>query len=912
MRVPSDKSFMQDVWERMENGLRKVEGGPSAGLGSRSPATTTAPTLRSSPSSTRPRPRCQIPFWFAVAAPIIGSFLVVCTTRFVLAGKQFDSVKQGTKDAFRQANESQSILSEALLQNNTRLLYKLVLRMVRDEVKQFVIELPDRAVDGVWTHMLTHQRFAGGLEADSWDDRRQLGFAMWREISSHNALRPSLIERADGLMLGFENQAFSGVLPTAAPYRHHVNSTPDHCRRTWSWYDNGPEVPAATKTNITVYPIAGDGELSTPATHLENQRLITDQTFYEVQTRIKEENPEGDLIQAWSGIHALFDNQVMTSWTTPIAYCGNYSCMEGVIAASFTLASLNRWCNNTWHMLANKTKGDPYNFTLEENNSAIFVVQQDSVDHHRAQEGLVIGGGPGIVNVQEFSALQQAHESSQTMIKWTSQMIMAKYQNEWNATELQDEPHPFAFRVEKGENGSAPELLNDNYSPMSFGSEDKVFEVATLSLKLDRKTRWLVVLVLPVGAFSRENAETRATVQEVVSEALKGLSKNFDMLHIFNLAAFVVMVLCSFVLGLGLSAWVSRDLQSLSRYMRSLGSLNFTADSLEFQTLLIGRRSAISDVCEIQDAFCRLAQSVRTFARFVPESVVRNIVRGNEKVLRLHVFKREVTIMFSDIKGFTTISETLSQRDLLVLLTRYLTVMTHLVEFFGGVVTEILGDGVLAFWNTPDPVEKHASKACCAALAMQKAMVPLNEELEAMDLPELAIRIGLHTGMVLSGNLGSETKMKFGCMGDAVNLASRLEGLCKNYDAGILCSGETRQKAEGIVARALDLVQVKGKTEPTMICEVLGRDAPIPDEPAQSVVTSEQMVQVQLYEEALRAYHKADFTRAADLVHKVLEKQPEDKAALSLLERATRYAEPGALNDKEALDWTGVVVMMDK
>merc|ERR1712232_336986 len=121
---------------------------------------------------------------------------------------------------------------------------------------------------------------------------------------------------------------------------------------------------------------------------------------------------------------------------------------------------------------------------------------------------------------------------------------------------------------------------------------------------------------------------------------------------------------------------------------------------------------------------------------------------------RLHVSKRDVTILFSDIEGFTSISEALNQRDLLILLTRYFTVMTRISEAYGGVVAEILGDGLLIYWNTPADVKDHATMASLAALAMQLALTPLNAEFKFYHLPPISIRIGLHTGQVLSGNIG--------------------------------------------------------------------------------------------------------------------------------------------------------------
>jgi len=130
---------------------------------------------------------------------------------------------------------------------------------------------------------------------------------------------------------------------------------------------------------------------------------------------------------------------------------------------------------------------------------------------------------------------------------------------------------------------------------------------------------------------------------------------------------------------------------------------------------------------------------------------------------------------------------------------------------------------LLVYWNTPLSVEDHAAKACAAALAMKQALGPLNRSLSDLGLPKLEVRIGLNTGDVLSGTFGSDKKMKFGCMGDPVNLASRLEALCKVYGVGIVCSSMTQQQLQdGFICRKLDVVQVKGRREPVLIYEVMG------------------------------------------------------------------------------------------
>lgn len=271
--------------------------------------------------------------------------------------------------------------------------------------------------------------------------------------------------------------------------------------------------------------------------------------------------------------------------------------------------------------------------------------------------------------------------------------------------------------------------------------------------------------------------------------------------------------------------------------------------------------------------------------------------------------------MFSDVQDWTSISEKLRQRDLLLVLVLYLSWMTRIVEAFKGVVSEILGDGLLVYFNTPDDVPRHAARACASALAQQHALGALNQEFESLGLPMLSIRIGIHTGQVLSGNIGSETKMKFGCMGDSVNLAARLEGLCKFYRVGVLISKNTKDQLPadaGFVFRRLDLVQVKGRVEPTWIYELIGRvgKPECPMEP----ISAQRLEQSRTYERALEAFHDTRFHECVTLAESVLSQRPGDLASEKLVARARARLEH-LENHSEALDaatWSPILRLDEK
>jgi len=344
-------------------------------------------------------------------------------------------------------------------------------------------------------------------------------------------------------------------------------------------------------------------------------------------------------------------------------------------------------------------------------------------------------------------------------------------------------------------------------------------------------------------------------------------------------------------------------------------------------SLITMQASRIHEVSHLAASVSSMLHNVAVFSKYLPDTIVKSILRGEQRALRQHVSRREVTVMFSDISNFTSIAESLDPKNLVLLLTRYLTYMTKVVESFEGVVSEILGDGLLAFFNTPDDVADHAVKACAAALAQQQALGDLNQELSSLKLPQISLRIGLSTGSVLTGTIGSDTKMKFGCIGDVVNLTSRLEGLCKHYGVSIICSGQTKARvpiAAGIALRELDLVQVKGKEQPTRVIEVVGfrPDAAYNSGslklPNSTYLSPGQLEQALLYEEALRAFQRADFAQSKLLLEALRRENTEDRPTELLLERVLKYTssddDEGGINlsSVELQDWTGVMIMKEK
>jgi len=211
----------------------------------------------------------------------------------------------------------------------------------------------------------------------------------------------------------------------------------------------------------------------------------------------------------------------------------------------------------------------------------------------------------------------------------------------------------------------------------------------------------------------------------------------------------------------------------------------------------------------------------QTFSKFVSKSVVDELLQDPSKV-KLGGDKKLLTVLFSDIRGFTSISEKLTPEELVELLNIYLQAMTDVVIEYGGTLDKYIGDAVMAFWGAPIEMENHALNACKSAIEMMRALRHLNKKWAHENKPALEIGIGINSGDMVVGNMGSAARMDYTIMGDNVNLGSRLEGTTKFYHSDIIISEFTYQYVkDDVIARELDLIRVKGKALPVKIYELL-------------------------------------------------------------------------------------------
>lgn len=284
------------------------------------------------------------------------------------------------------------------------------------------------------------------------------------------------------------------------------------------------------------------------------------------------------------------------------------------------------------------------------------------------------------------------------------------------------------------------------------------------------------------------------------------------------------------------------------------------------------------------------------FQQYLSPEVVRRLLENPDLVSPR---KTEITVLFSDIRGFTSISEKLDAQELALLLNEYLTEMTQIVFSSRGTLDKYIGDAVMAFWGAPFEEPGHEANACRAALQMMQRLREIQQRWRDLGRPHIDIGIGLNTGVASVGNMGSELRYGYTAMGDAVNLSARLEGVNKDYGTNILLSETTYTAVQGFgfLTRELDFIRVKGKEQPIALYELLG----MRDGDAQLAKLAGE------FERARALYRQRAWKDARRAFEAILERWPKDGPSQIFVARCAEYEleDPGS-------QWDGVYVMKHK
>jgi adenylate cyclase len=258
-------------------------------------------------------------------------------------------------------------------------------------------------------------------------------------------------------------------------------------------------------------------------------------------------------------------------------------------------------------------------------------------------------------------------------------------------------------------------------------------------------------------------------------------------------------------------------------------------------------------------------QFASLFGQYVPPELVDEMAKDPERY-SMEGRNQELTVLFSDVRSFTTLSEGLNPHELTQLMNEYLGAMTNLIREHLGTLDKYIGDAIMAFWGAPVDDPDHARNAVLAALHMQKALRTLDEPFKARGWPPLQIGVGVNTGVMTVGDMGSPVRKAYTVMGDAVNLGSRLEGITKQYGVGIIVGERTKELVGDVLFREIDRVRVKGKDKPVVIYEPLGLD---------SELSAETKAERVLWESVLTAYRAQDWPAAERGLESLRRDKPE-------------------------------------
>ena len=286
------------------------------------------------------------------------------------------------------------------------------------------------------------------------------------------------------------------------------------------------------------------------------------------------------------------------------------------------------------------------------------------------------------------------------------------------------------------------------------------------------------------------------------------------------------------------------------------------------------------------------------FGQYVPPELVDEMSKNLGSEFSVEGESREMTVLFSDVRGFTTISEGLEPKELSQLMNEYLTPMTHIIHEYRGTIDKYMGDAIMAFWGAPLHDPQHARHALDASMDMLKRLAEMQSQFKAKGWPAIRIGIGLNTGIMSVGNMGSQFRMAYTVLGDAVNLGSRLEGITKQYGVQLIVSETTRAAVPEYLYRELDRVRVKGKDQPVAIYEPVG----LRDQVDENVVA-----EITTYEQVLNHYRHQHWEIAKEQLAQLQEKHPNRLLYKIYAERVEYFME-----NPPQENWDGVYTFTTK
>lgn len=378
----------------------------------------------------------------------------------------------------------------------------------------------------------------------------------------------------------------------------------------------------------------------------------------------------------------------------------------------------------------------------------------------------------------------------------------------------------------------------------SFIFEDKGVEylASFVPYTAPSKSKFLIAIVVPADDFLAQIIHIQ------------------ENLYLFS----IIIVVIAAIMMMIFSKSISKPIVKLAEEANKIRHLNLE-DEISVET-------SIKEIYQMKVAMSSMKSALKSFGRYVPKEIVRELL-DQGKEIKLGGERKELTIFFSDITSFTSFSEKLSTEKVMEQISRYLSVLSNVILENQGTIDKYIGDGVMAFWGAPKTIGDGPVQACRSALICQKRLSAVNAEWVKAGKPPLNTRIGIHVGLVIVGNIGTDERMNYTVMGDSVNLASRLEGVNKAYRTQIIISEEVLEKLDHqFLVRPLDEVAIRGKENRIRIYELVaefeGSDELKP--------TASEIELCTLFAKAYKLHREKNDAEAKVLFASIHEKFPHD------------------------------------
>jgi|GEM_PF-222968 len=350
-------------------------------------------------------------------------------------------------------------------------------------------------------------------------------------------------------------------------------------------------------------------------------------------------------------------------------------------------------------------------------------------------------------------------------------------------------------------------------------------------------------------------------------------AKSYEQFYITMFITFLI-ILASTIVSIFFARKASENFENLALFATKIGKLDFN------YKIKANHPSMVKEIQYLTKSMILMQVGLQSFTKYLPKDMLKSLF-DTGVVAKPGGKEKEVSILFADIANFTHYSEILSPNDLVLQLNEYLGCFSSVINKNQGTVDKFIGDAVMAYWNAPKDCEDHAFKACEAALQGMHNLSFLQKEWARLNQPIFIARVGINSGNVVLGNIGTEEHLNYTVIGDNVNLASRLEGLNKAYGTSIIISDATLKSCGNkLVTRPIDLVAVKGKNKKILVHELLG----INNETSSKIVNFCNEFKV-----AFAIYLNKDWAAGVQLFKKIAEQHPEDLATKIHLDRCQKF-----------------------